>query len=270
MLETAAVLSAMREPVQFEGPVCTWGGTETGILKNMAARTPAPEKRPGLVSQIKTLLTFTKEVYPWLGWVLIAIIIAGIGIGVGIGFLIPPVAIWSIILWGVTGILIGFLGAMITMSRLATKAMYAKIDGKPGATGYVMNSGLGRGWRADDMPVGVNPKTQDAVYRAVGRAGILIVGEGSEARLTRLINEEKMKAKRVAPSVPVHVMYVGNDEGQVSIKVLGKTAKALPKVISKATQAAVVKRMDSMTQGLGALPIPKGIDPTKVRAPRPR
>lgn len=236
----------------------------------MAARNSAPEKRPGLISQIKTLVKFTKDVYPWLPWVLIGIIIAGIALGVGLGFLIPPVALWSIILWGVTGVMIGFLAAMITMSRLATKAMYIKIDGMPGATGYVITSGLGRGWHADETPVGVNPKTQDAVYRAIGRAGILIVGEGAEGRLTRLINEEKMRAKRVAPQVPVHVMYVGNGEGQVSIKTLAKTVKALPKSISKATQAAVIKRMDSMTQGMASLPIPKGIDPTKVRAPRPR
>lgn len=236
----------------------------------MAARNSAPEKRPGLISQIKTLLKFTKEVYPWLPWLLIGILVAGLGIGVLLGFLIPPAQIWSIILWSITGIMLGFLGAMITMSRLATKAMMKKIDGMPGATGYVITSQLGRGWHADETPVGVNPKTQDAVYRAIGRAGILVVGEGAEGRLTRLVNEEKMRAKRVAPNVPVHVMYVGHGEGQIEIKNLGKTVKALPKVIDKATQAAVIKRMDSMTQGLGSLPIPKGIDPTKVRAPRPR
>jgi hypothetical protein len=34
--------------------------------------------------------------------------------------------------------------------------------------------------------------------------------------------------------------------------------------------AAVIKRIDSVSQSLASLPIPKGIDPTKVRAPRPR
>jgi len=34
--------------------------------------------------------------------------------------------------------------------------------------------------------------------------------------------------------------------------------------------AAVIKRIESVSQSLTSLPIPKGIDPTKVRAPRPR
>jgi hypothetical protein len=34
--------------------------------------------------------------------------------------------------------------------------------------------------------------------------------------------------------------------------------------------AAVIKRLASVSQSLASLPIPKGIDPTKVRAPRPR
>jgi hypothetical protein len=34
--------------------------------------------------------------------------------------------------------------------------------------------------------------------------------------------------------------------------------------------AAVVKRVDSVSQSVTSLPIPKGIDPMRARAPRPR
>ena len=61
-----------------------------------------------------------------------------------------------------------------------------------------MSTSLGRNWQSSDMPVGVNPKTQEAVYRAVGRGGVVIVGEGARGRLTRLINDERSKAQRVA------------------------------------------------------------------------
>ena len=97
---------------------------------------------------------------------------------------IPPVAIWSVILWGVTGLMVGILAGLMIMTRLSTRAMYKQIDGMPGAAGHVLSTSLGRSWQSSDMPVGVNPKTQEAVYRAVGRGGVVVVGEGARGRLT--------------------------------------------------------------------------------------
>ena len=236
----------------------------------MAARSTAPEKRPGFFSQIRTLYTFTQKAYRWLPWLLAAIFLVCVGLGVAIGFLLPPIALWSIILWAVTGLMLGVLASLMTMTRLSTSAMYKQIDGMPGAAGHVLSTSLGRNWQSSDMPVGVNPKTQEAVYRAVGRGGIVIVGEGARGRLTRLINDERSKAQRVATGVPVHVLYVGHAADEVPIAKLASTIKALPKKIDRATMAAVIKRLGSVSQSLASLPIPKGIDPTKVRAPRPR
>jgi hypothetical protein len=236
----------------------------------MAARSTGPEKPPGFISNVKSLYQLTQSSFKWLPFLLVGEILVAIGIGVLIGFLIPPVAIWSIILWGVTGLAAGVLGAMFTMTRLSTPAIYQRLEGRPGATGHVLKSFLGRGWTADDMPVGINPKTQEAVYRAVGRGGVVIVGEGARGRLTRLVNEERSKAQRVAHGVPVNVFYVGNGPEDIPISKLARQIKALPKAIDRSTQAAVIKRIDSVSQSLASLPIPKGIDPTKVRAPRPR
>lgn len=236
----------------------------------MAARTPAPEKRPGFFRQIRSLFTFTREAYSWLPYLLIGILLLGVGLGVLVGFLIPPLVWWSVVLWGVTGLMLGILGSLMTMTRLSTTAMYRKIDGMPGATGHVLSTSLGRNWVTSEMPVGVNPKTQEAVYRAIGRGGVVVIGEGARGRLTRLMNEERTKVQRVAQGVPVTAFYIGHGEGDVQIKDLAKTIKALPKKIDKGTMAAVIKRVDSVSQSLASLPIPKGIDPTKVRAPRPR
>ncbi|MBW9094693.1 DUF4191 domain-containing protein [Microbacterium jejuense] len=238
----------------------------------MAARSSAPEKSPGFFSQIRTLYTFTQKEFRWLPYLLGGILLVGAAIGVGIGLLIPPVAIWSVILWGITGLMLGILASMMTMTRLSTRAMYKKIDGMPGATGHVLSTSLGRAWQASEMPVGINPKTQEAVYRAVGKGGVVIVGEGARGRLTRLVNDERAKVQRVAAGVPVTVLYVGHGdgEGEVPIAKLASTIKALPKKIDRTTQAAVIKRIESVSQSLTSLPIPKGIDPTKARAPRPR
>ncbi|MAM53564.1 MAG: hypothetical protein CMH35_01720 [Microbacterium sp.] len=186
------------------------------------------------------------------------------------GFLVQPVAWWSVLLWAITGLMAGILAAMMTMTRLSTKAMYRQIDGMPGATGHVISTSLGRRWQASEMPVGINPKTQEAVYRAIGRGGVVIVGEGARGRLTRLVGDERSKIKRVASGVPITVLYVGHGDDEVPIAKLAPTIKKLPKAIDRATMAAVIKRVDSVSQSLASLPIPKGMDPNRVRAPRPR
>mgnify|MGYP001253375434 FL=1 len=234
------------------------------------ARSTTPEKRPGFFSQLRTLFTFTRKAFPWLPYLLIGILVLGVGAGIGIGFVIQPVAWWSVLLWAVTGLMAGILAAMMTMTRLSTKAMYRQIDGMPGATGHVLSTSLGRKWQASEMPVGINPKTQEAVYRAIGRGGVVIVGEGTRGRLTRLVNDERSKIKRVASGVPITVLYVGHGDDEVPIAKLASTIKKLPKAIDRATMAAVIKRVDSVSQSLASLPIPKGMDPNRVRAPRPR
>ena len=236
----------------------------------MAARSTAPDKGPGFFSQIRTLYTFTQKEFRWLPFLLAGILLLGIAVGVGIGFAIPPVAVWSVILWGLTGLMLGVLASMMTMTRLSTRAMYKKIDGMPGATGHVLSTSLGRKWQASETPVGINPKTQEGVYRAVGRGGVVIVGEGARGRLTRLVNDERSKVQRVASGVTVTVLYVGHGDDEVPIAKLAPTIKALPKTIDRTTMAAVIKRIDSVSQSVASLPIPKGVDPTKVRAPRPR
>ena len=233
------------------------------------ARSTSAEKRPGFFSQIRSLFTFTREAFPWLGWLLAGIVVLGVALGVVVGFLLQP-QWWGILLWGITGLMVGALAAMMTMTRFSTRAMYRKLDGMPGASGHVLSNMLGRNWRGEEMPVGINPKTQEAVYRAVGRGGVVIIGEGARGRLTRLVNDERAKAQRVASGVPITVLYVGHGPDEVPIAKLASTIKALPKKIDRATMAAVIKRIESVSQSLTSLPIPKGVDPTKVRAPRPR
>ncbi|WP_292836596.1 DUF4191 domain-containing protein [Microbacterium sp.] len=236
----------------------------------MSSRSAASEKRPGFFSQLRSLFTFTRAEFGWLSWALVVVTLLGIGVGVLVGFLVPPAALWSILLWAVTGLMFGLLGAMILMTRLSTRAMYRKLDGVPGGAGHVLSTSLGRKWVGSDMPVGVNPKTQDAVYRVIGRGGVVIVAEGARGRLTRLVNDEKMKVQRVASGVPITVIHLGHGEGEVEIAKLSSTIRSLPKSVDRATMAAVIKRVDSVSQSVTSLPIPKGVDPTKARAPRPR
>ncbi|MFT4235923.1 MAG: DUF4191 family protein [Microbacterium sp.] len=232
------------------------------------ARSTTTEKQPGTFAQMKSLYTFTSKEYKWLPFALGGIILVCAGVGVLVGVLQGSVL--SIVVWTITGVLLGVLAGMFLMSRLATKAMYKQLDGMQGASGHVVSNMLGRSWRGEEMPVGVNPKSKDAVYRAVGRGGVVLVGEGSPGRLKRLMRDEELKAKRVASGVPVTTFYVGHDEGEVPIDQLAKQIKKLPKKVDKATMGAVIQRIESVSQSVASLPIPKGIDPMRARAPRPR
>ena len=119
------------------------------------------------------------------------------------------------------------------------------------------------------MPVAVSPRTQDAVYRAVGKPGVVLIGEGPRSRTKRMLDDEQRNVKRIVPNVPVHIIHVGPDADSVPLEKLPKSITRIKKAISKAEVYAVSNRLNSLSKS-GSLPIPKGIDPTKARAPKPR
>jgi hypothetical protein len=116
------------------------------------------------------------------------------------------------------------------------------------------------------MPVAVNPRTRDAVYRAVGAAGIVLITEGSRSGTKLILDEELRKLKRVAPSVQVHVFYVTNDESGTPLIKLAKEITRLKRNLNRAEVSAVNNRLQAL--GTFNMPIPKGIDPRKMRAAR--
>lgn len=173
------------------------------------------------------------------------------------------------ILWIITGLLVGVMLAMMVMTSRAEKHAFAQIEGKPGAVGAVLQSGLRGSWQTSEMPVAVNPKTQDAIYRAVGRPGVVLIAEGPKDRTARLVQDEQRKVKRIlgASKVPVHVVHVGPDS-DVELRRLSRTLRRLGRSLHRTEVVAVQNRLTSLG-GLHA-PIPKGMDPRKVRAGRPR
>ena len=150
------------------------------------------------------------------------------------------------------------------LSRRAERAAFAQIEGKPGAAGAAL-SVLRRGWILKDEPVAVNPRTQDAVFRAIGRPGIVLVAEGPVSRVKQLVNAERVKMNRIVPGVPVQVVHAGNGEGQVPLQRISKTLQKMKKNLTKQEVSAVDKRLSALGP---RMPIPKGVDPFKARPDR--
>lgn len=173
-----------------------------------------------------------------------------------------------LVLYIVAGLMGGLLGTLIVLGRRAEKAAYSQIAGQPGAVGAVLKSSLRRSWRASEMPVNVSPRTQDAVYRAVGKAGVVLIGEGPRSRTQRMLDDERRNVVRVLPNVPVHFMYVGPDADSTPLHKVSRGLNKYKKSLSRAEVVAVSNRLNSL--GKNGLPIPKGVDPMRVRAQRPR
>jgi hypothetical protein len=131
----------------------------------------------------------------------------------------------------------------------------------------VLKNGLRRSWTGSEMPVVVN-KSQDAVYRAVGRGGVVLIGEGPRSRTQPMLEKERANVSRVLPNVPVHLLYVGPDADATPLTKIVPSLSRFKRTLTKAEVLAVSNRLASL--GRNGLPIPKGIDPSRVRAPRPR
>jgi hypothetical protein len=106
----------------------------------------------------------------------------------------------------------------------------------------------------------------DMVFRAVGRPGVVLIGDGRTGRLKAMMKKERQKIARFAPGVPVTELTVGREDGEVPLPKLVKKMRRLKPVLTKAALAEVNRRMQTI--GGLKLPVPKGIDPMRARPDR--
>lgn len=208
----------------------------------------------------------TKALDPSITWILLLCLLAPIAVAVALAFVLPGGWL-AYVLWPITGILVGLLLAMIVLGRRAERAAYRQIAGQPGAVGAIVQGALRRSWRGSEIPVVLN-RNQDAVYRVVGRGGVVIISEGSRQRTQRMAQDEERKIKRALRNVEVRHLYVGPDEGATPIENLSKALLKLKPVMTRREVDVVYNRLSSL-QG-SPIGIPKGIDPNRVRSQRAR
>ena len=215
-----------------------------------------PEKQ-GQLAVLKDAFGLVRREKPitfvWCAVTFVVLVIAGFFGGSALGH---P------LYFGILSIPLGILGAFFTFTRFANSAAFSSIEGQTGAGASVLMS-IRKGFTTTPA-VNVN-RNQDMVHRTVGRAGVILVGEGSPS-VRNLVQDEKKKVERFVPGVPVHELYVGNYEGAVSIRKLQKAVKKFPNKLTKAQLREVRNRL----RGLGGMnmPIPKGPMPKGVKLPK--
>jgi uncharacterized membrane protein YeaQ/YmgE (transglycosylase-associated protein family) len=234
----------------------------------MARPTTAPAKEPGRLKQMWQVFQMTRRFDGTIVLYLLLAFLAPIGAGIVLAVIFGagnPV-LW--ILYIVAGLLAGVLLSLIVLGRRAEKAAFSQIEGQAGAVGAVLKSSLRRSWTGNEIPINFN-KTQDAVYRAVGKGGVVLIGEGPRTRTQPMLDKERANVRRILPEVPVHLIYVdAHDHEATPLHRIVPTLAKYKRALNKSEIQAVSNRLQSL--GKGGLPIPKGIDPQRVRAPRPR
>jgi hypothetical protein len=199
----------------------------------------------------------TRQVKPWIPFALVGIFLSAWAVGIGTGALLgnPYYAAFA-------SLPVAVILTLLFFTRQAGSAAYAAIDGQIGAGASVLMS-IRKGWTT--TPAVAVARNQDMVHRSVGRAGIVLTGEGTQS-VRQMMADEKKKAERFAPGVPVIEILVGPEEGRVPIRKLQRHMRRLPKKLTAHQMREVRARLKAV--GGMSMPIPKGPMPT--RAPKIR
>jgi hypothetical protein len=189
-----------------------------------------------------------------------------ITIGSGLGVLAVMVVIGLLVgplwLFIVLGVLLGLLATLILFGRFSQSAQFAAIEGQPGAAAAVLQNMRGN-WTV--TPAIAGNRNMDVVHRAVGRPGVILIGEGNPSRLASLLAAEKKRVARVAYEVPITEFQIGNGEGQIPISKLQRKVMRLPRQLKPAAVSDINHRLKALQPTMQA---PKGPIPRNARQPR--
>jgi hypothetical protein len=216
----------------------------SGAASKKDKRDAADPTSMGRIKQIRMVAGIIRKANPkalpiviGTGIGIIAIVVV-IAVLIGLYFLIP------------LGVLGGIAAAMILFGRYAQSAQYAALAGQPA--------------------IAAN-RNMDVVHRAVGKPGVILVGEGSPSRLPALLAAEKKRVSRITfDELPIYTIQVGDEEGQIRIRKLQRHLMKLPRNLKGPAIADLNYRLKALPQ---SLQMPKGPMPKTGRmpkAPRPK
>jgi len=236
------------------------------MARQSSTAAPEPSAKPVKVRKVRwyhqlwQAYQMTRKVDPAVTWWLLGAFLGVLALALVIGLLVNQVIYLLVV-----GLPFATLAAMFVLARRAETAAYRQIEGQPGASLSALRT-IRRGWEFPEEPAAVDPRTQDLVFRGIGRAGIVLVGEGPAHRIGRLLDTERKRTARVLPNVPIILVQSGNDEGQVVLRKLPRTVQKLKPTLTKQEVAEISKRLRAL--GGPRLPVPKGIDPMRARPDR--
>ncbi len=214
--------------------------------------------KPSRVAQIRSAYTMTRRIDKKIGRVLLLVFF-----GVLAAFILIGVLLRAPIFMAILGLPVAILATTVVFGRRAERAAYSQVEGQPGAAAAVLNA-LRRGWTV--TPAVAVTKNQDVIHRAVGRPGVVLVGEGAPSRLANLLVAERRRHARLVGETPIYEVQAGDAEDQVPLRKLQRHVMKLPRNLRPSEVSQVNRRLRAL--GGGTPPIPKGPMPRNVRMPK--
>jgi Domain of unknown function (DUF4191) len=226
-------------------------------------KSAADAAAPGRIKQIGMVAGIIRKTNPKALPIVVATGIGIIAVVVVIGLLTHLAGLLIPL-----GVLLGLGAAMVLFGRFAQSAQYSSIAGQPGAAAAILQSMRGS-WTV--TPAIAANRNMDVVHRAVGKPGVILVGEGSPNRLPGLLAAEKKRIARITfDELPIYTIQVGDEEGQIPIRRLQRHIMKLPRNLKGPAVADLNYRLKALPQ---SLQMPKGPMPRTGRmpkAPRPK
>ena len=188
----------------------------------------------------------------------------GAGLAVAAVFVVVGLVTGMYLFFIPIGVLLGILTIVILFGRFATEAQFKAIEGQLGAPATILQQMRRGNWTI--TPVVNANRNQDMVHRAVGRPGVVLIGEGAPSRVATLLAAEKKRTARVAFDVPIFEFQVGDEEGQVPVRKLERKLMRLPRNLKPAAISDLNHRLKALQPSL--VQQPKGPLPRNVRQPK--
>ncbi|OZG58285.1 hypothetical protein BTIS_0654 [Bifidobacterium tissieri] len=231
-------------------------------------KTEKKAKKQGTISQIIQIYKFTyadDKQLPFLiaGGIILPIIVAAAACAI----LHVHWITWIFTM--ILGVMVGLLFGTMILTRRADKVGYRQMEGKPGATGAILNGITKAGFSFPQEPIWIDPRTKDAIWRGTGRTGVYLVGEGDYGRVMKAMSHEEAKIKRITrgSDIPIIKLSVGDGEKQVPLSKLQKTVMRQKVKLTKYELDELNGRLRTL-QSKNTMGVPKGIDPTKMHVSR--
>lgn len=223
------------------------------------AETPAKPPRFERLRQIGQAYSMTAKVDKFVGLITFAFFMLGWGVFVAVGIIVKLEVYFAVI-----GFAVGILVALIMFGRRVERAAYAQVAGQRGA-GAAVAEGV-RGWTV--TPAVAATRQQDLVSRAVGRPGIVLIGEGDINRVRGLLQNETKRLSKLVADTPVHEIIVGEGPGTIPLAKVQRSLQKLPRALKPAEVTEVRRRLAALGGMMEQMPIPKGPMPKGGRVPR--
>ncbi|ORV12687.1 DUF4191 domain-containing protein [Mycobacterium celatum] len=223
---------------------------------NKAARAEAKAARKAAAKERRSQLwqAFTmqrkedKRLLPYMIGAFVLIVGASVAVGVAAGG-------FTMVTMIPLGVVLGALVAFIIFGRRAQRSVYRKAEGQTGAAAWALDNLRGK-WRV--TPGVAATGHFDAVHRVIGRPGVILVAEGSPARVKPLLAQEKKRTARLVGEIPIYDIVVGNGDGEVPLAKLERHLTKLPANITVKQMDSLESRLSALGTRAGAAAMPKG------------